>query len=195
MPSPSQLTRLVTLMALAGAPSARAQQAGVPAPVPRPLPAALGLPPRHVTSEDDDARLVERVSGYAGMYLRPGGAVLLLVDTARRTEAIAAVRGALAERGLSERDVRVQRARYDARQLLEFKRRASGARASHAVGWLAVGIDVLSNRIAVGVPGEEDVEPMRRSLAALGIPDDAAIVEVRDRYTPMRAGPRKGRRR
>jgi hypothetical protein len=195
MPRPLDPPRLVALIALALAPRALAPQAGVPTPVPRPLTAVLGLPPRHVTSEEGDARIAQRVRGYAGLHLRAASAVLLLVDTTRREEAIAAVGGVLAERGIAARDVRVRRARYDARQLLEFKRRASGARPGHSVGWMAVNIDILDNRIEVGVPGQADVEPMRRSLAALGIPGDAAIVEVRDRYHPMRAGSKATRRR
>jgi hypothetical protein len=128
-----------------------------------------------VAGEPDDrwATIAQTVPGFAGWFWDGTTLVLMLVDTAQRDAAVAALAEDL--RGRYVRRVLVRKAEFDFIQLRRWKLLVPFFADSQIT---TLGPDVVRNRVLVGVSDSAYLAPTRKRLVALGIPDRALVLEV-----------------
>ena len=128
-----------------------------------------------VAGEPDDrfAAIAHTVPGFAGLYWEGTTLVLMLVDTAQRDVAVAAIAEDM--RGRYVRRVLVRKADFDFIQLRRWKLLVPFFTDSQIT---AVGVDGGRNRVVVGVADSAYLAPTRKRLVALGIPPRALVVQV-----------------
>jgi hypothetical protein len=142
-------------------------------------------PFRRIVSRDEKyAAIADEVPGFAGIYISGDTVVLMLVDTTRVAEARRALERSTMGFPQEYRHVVARRARYDFRQLREWKLAATNLMGRE--GGVTLGIDHRGSRVTVGVIDSAGVEPMRTALLARGIPSDAFFVWVSGRFVPLR---------
>jgi hypothetical protein len=151
---------------------------------------AVPVAPQYPNPDDDLAAVADRVPGFAGSLLAGDTLVLLLVDPAQRAAAEHEARARLGPGAPAIRHVAVRPARYDYRQLPDWRRRVG---ASWPPGMSALSIGAAENRVDVGVAEASQVARVRRAVAALGVPATALHVTVvrfrrTDRLRPADAG-------
>ncbi len=142
--------------------------------------------------------LARDIPGFGGMFLdEEGTPTVLLVDLKQEPGARAALREELRSRGLENAGLKVRQAKYDFRQLGQWREQASSVLSLPGV--VSTDVDESSNRVRIGV---RDVAAQRRveaELSRLGIPREAVEVEerlpatfalttLRSHYRPLAGG-------
>src|SRR5262245_10778501 len=127
-----------------------------------------------VAGQTDDrfATIAQTVPGFAGWLWEGTTLVLMLVDTAQRDAAVAAIPEDM-RRCVTR--VLVRKADFDWIQLRRWELLVPFFADSQIT---AVGPDVARNRVMVGVADSAYIAPTRERLVALGIPDRALVLEV-----------------
>jgi hypothetical protein len=135
-------------------------------------------PTRRVRPTIDErwAALADEVPGFAGVFVRADTLVVMLVNPARLPEAVHALRRSSDRFPEGSRHVVARRARYNFRQLYDWKRQAVDLMGNRGV--VMLGVDEARNRVHLGVLDSSYVEPVRAALIARGVPAGALIVEV-----------------
>ena len=123
--------------------------------------------------DDRWAAIAERVPGFAGWWRDGDTAVVMLVDTTRRADAVKAIAPEL--RGRHIRTIRVQRADFDFKELRDWKHAVPLDTVYHMA---MVDADEVRNRIVVGVTDSSYIGSARRHLLTLGIPARALVMTV-----------------
>lgn len=119
------------------------------------------------------------VPGFGGYFIDEGGApTVYLTDPSRRPEAEQALSGFLASFGWRASDLRVRRADYDYAQLDAWYRSA-WPKALAVPGAVATDLDEGRNRLRFGGVDAAALAGIVRTLADLGVPSAATIVELR----------------
>lgn len=134
--------------------------------------ALAGVPEGSVDHEF--ARLAERLPGFAGFYYDFGRAPTVVLSEPRLATAF------------ERMGFRVQVGEYDFRQLLVWRVAARATMAHDAVVFLD--IDETANRLRIGVDREHAVQAtaaVEATLAALGLPAEAVVIEPTDPIVPM----------
>jgi hypothetical protein len=122
------------------------------------------------------AAIADDVPGFAGLYVRGDTVVVMLVDTARLADAERALRQSPAGFPTGYRHVVARRARYNSRQLYDWRQQALDLMGGGGV--VTLGIDEARNRVHLGVLDSSYVAPVRAALTARGVPTGAFILEV-----------------
>lgn len=123
--------------------------------------------------DDQWAAIAERVPGFAGWWRDGDTAVVMLVDTTRRADAVKAIAPELQGRHI--RTIRVQRADFDFKELRDWKHAVPLDTVYHMA---MVDADEVRNRIVVGVTDSSYIGSARRHLLRLGIPARALVMTV-----------------
>jgi hypothetical protein len=129
------------------------------------------------TIHDELADVADTVPGFAGLFFNADGSI---VGLSARSGSDAAVGGAvtafLARHGLKEkRSITVQPAKFDYRQLRDW---AFLVTQMPRDGVIRSGVDVRQNVVHIGVIDQAAAIRAARSLAAIGVPADAAAIEI-----------------
>jgi hypothetical protein len=144
---------------------------------------------RRVRGDQDEMLRVEvKVAGFAGFYLDSvGGVVILARDTSRRTiqlisTEIGRLFGARAANAIGPLATNVLRptvmlAKFSLSELVGFQQRVVKRRGPFS-GLQIVGISIPRNQLSVVVQREDQVADAARTLQALGIPTDGAVVRA-----------------
>jgi hypothetical protein len=131
------------------------------------------------------AEFARQVPGFGGFFLdRSGNPTLYLTRGSSRAPAERLLAGYLSRRGLTPAAVRVVEGRYGWQQLERWQAQAS-AEALGVPGAVLVDNDEASNRVRIGVEHLSAMAQVRATLARLGIPDAAVIVERADPIVPV----------
>lgn len=164
-----------------------------PASPPRVVPASRrdSLPPYSHgptrTSDDDWADLARTApGGWGGLYLEGGVPVMFLVDTTKRTAAIAAMKSFGFGASLDLDRTRARAGRWDFAQLADWY----GYFTLHV--WTVPGmrtgdINEVKNRIEFGVADQAARLALESRLAPMGLPCYLVAVEIRGGATAARA--------
>jgi len=148
------------------------------------------------TSDDDLAELADRLPGFGGFYYDGQQRLnVWLKDPGRSAEAEVQVADLLRRRTGRARDrsednaarvqgMRVRQAQYDFRQLLTWYRGHVLPNVMRLEGITMTDINEQLNRIQVGVANAALVEPTRRRIARLPIPNDVVQVIVEPLTVP-----------
>jgi len=139
---------------------------------------SLGAPREAV--RDDDARWAQfarRIpGGWGGFLLDRGVPTIYLVDTARRSEAIAEInRHGLDGRTLGSK-VSVRKGRWDFAQLYDWYRFLTPRLATPGI--VSTDIDEGANRLLYGVATTQDVQELDRRLTSLDVPCFLVAIQV-----------------
>jgi hypothetical protein len=134
-------------------------------------------PRRRVRPTIDErwATTADEVPGFAGLFVHGDTLVVMLVEPARLAEAVRVLKRS---EGFPERyrHVVARRARYNFRQLHDWKRRALELVGESGV--VALGVDEARNSVYLGVLDSSYLDPIRAALIARGVPARAIFVEV-----------------
>jgi hypothetical protein len=126
------------------------------------------------------AEFARQVPGFGGFFLdRSGNPTVYLTRGSSRAPAERLLAGYLSRRGLTPAAVRVLEGRYGWQQLERWQAQAS-AEALAVPGAVLVDNDETSNRVRIGVENLSAMAQVRATLARLGIPDEAVIVDRAD---------------
>ena len=129
--------------------------------------------------------MARAVPGFGGYFLdAQGHPVVYLRDPAGRAVAERALTRFLARRGVSAGDLVVRRGRFEYAQLAEWYRRARLA-GFQIPGVFLGDIDEARNQLRFGIQGVAVREMLTATLAGLGIPAEAFVIESRVPYRPM----------
>lgn len=121
---------------------------------------------------------------FGGFYLAGGETpTVFLGDAADRPAVLGVMQGYLASRGLSDDALRVQPAAYAWRDLATWFDMANAA--FDLPGVHMVDLDEARNRVAIAVNHPGAVGLVRATMARLGIPDGALVVEEREEIRNM----------
>lgn len=123
--------------------------------------------------DDHWAAIAERVPGFAGWWRDGDAAVVMLVDTTRRTDALKEIAAEL--RGLHIKTIRIQRTDFDFKQLRDWKRLVP---LDTVFRMTMVDADEVRNRLVVSVADSVYLASARQHLLALGIPARALVMDV-----------------
>src|SRR5262249_52854169 len=111
-----------------------------------------------------------------GFSLDHGAPTILLVDTTRRAEAIAAINQHGVVGQMLGSNVRVRKARWDFTQLYDWYRFLTPRIATPGV--VSEGIDEAENRLLYGVVTIPDVQELERRLRSLDAPCFLVAIQV-----------------
>lgn len=152
-----------------------------------PDPSASGAPLAQIYQRPHEARfqnLSREIPAFGGyFYDQNGDLVVYLTDPAQAAAARAAIAPLLAEKRLSAHqqptapDIVVREARYTFLQLAAWRDRMTDEVLSLA-GVVFTDLDEARNRLAVGLESEAARAEAERTLASLGIPLEAVVLEV-----------------
>jgi hypothetical protein len=121
--------------------------------------------------------LAQTIPGFGGYWLDAEGMpAVYLTDAAQRPLAAAALAGFLAARGFSQSDLRVLPGRYDYLQL-EAWRRSANPQVLTIPGAVFSDLDEAANVVRFGLANDAAVAIAANTVAQLGIPADAVVVE------------------
>jgi len=123
--------------------------------------------------DDRFATIAQTVPGFAGWWWEGTTLILMLVDTAQRDAAVAAIAADM--RGRYVRRVQVRKADFDFIQLRRWMLLVPFFADSQIT---AVDADEVRNRVVVSVADSAYLAPTRKRLVALGIPTDALVLQV-----------------
>jgi hypothetical protein len=146
---------------------------------------AAKLPPRdgRMSPDDEWADLAERVpGGFAGVLYVAGKPVLMLTDPSRAAEAKTALAAALV--GFDVRDARVQKARWNFAQLVDWYN-FLGTPVFDTPGLSSGDKDEVINRIHYGVVDSAARDRLLRTLSSIQLPCDLIAVEITGPIVPL----------
>ena len=149
-------------------------------------------------SAEDPVTLARGVRGFGGFFVdREGAPTIYLADAGDRGAAERALAPFLAARGIDASRLRVLHADFEYARLETWFDQASPDALS-IPGAVFADLDEASNRLRIGVSNAAADAEVRRTVAALGIPPGAVIVEqtspirplltLQDRIRPVPAG-------
>ena len=155
-------------------------------------------PAAQQASADDPVALARGVRGFGGFFLdREGAPTVYLADAGDRGAAQRALAPFFAARGIDASRLRVLHADFDYARLEGWFDQAS-PEALSVPGAVFADLDEATNRLRIGVSNDAADAQVRRTVAALGIPAGAVIVEqaspirplltLEDRIRPVPAG-------
>jgi hypothetical protein len=138
---------------------------------------AAKLRPLATLPTPDAVHVAQQVPGFGGYFIdeddRPA---IYLVDPAMAAAAVVALDNFFRSRGLSPADLRVLQGRYDALQLDAWHRLAY-PQVFRIEGAVFSDVDESVNRLRFGMSTDDGVAQARTTVAALGVPEDAYIVD------------------
>jgi hypothetical protein len=188
----------VLVVAGAGATAACNDDSSTTGPSPRPEPEPPQLAQSQGVTLDPLLTQAQAVPGFGGFFLDQGGRpTVYLKDPGQRGAAEQALAGTLRALGKSPTDLTVMKGTYEYRQLHQWFTRAQ-PEALAVPGAVFADLDEGSNRLRLGVESGDAETRVRGTLARLGIPSEAVVVErtepihmvatLRNVVTPRRGG-------
>jgi hypothetical protein len=154
--------------------------------------------PRLRDAAPSQLEMARKVPGFGGYYIDPvDGPTVYLTDVTRRPEAERALSGFLSKRRMTGANLRVVPGAFDYAQLDGWYEAARPA--VFAIAGVVLGdVDEGRNRVRIGVTSAQAGARVRATIAKLGIPAGAVIVEerapvaamntLRDRVRPLNGG-------
>lgn len=135
--------------------------------------------------EDPQLGYARAITGFGGFFLdKQGLPTVYLRDPGQRPAAEKALAQTLRSFGLAPADLRVLEGQYDYLQLHEWFDSVSGEVFSEP-GVVFVDVDEGANRLHVGVESEENRAAVAGVLSRLGIPPEAAVIDVTRPFVPF----------
>jgi hypothetical protein len=129
-------------------------------------------------------RVEKLAPGFGGMFTdEDGRLVIYLLDTSTADKAKAAIEVVFGASLVPAKGIRALQGQYTVTQLKRWLERAT--RLMEHPGVHVVALDEASNRIAIGIYAESRREAVNRRLRALGIPQQAVVVQIRDAIAPV----------
>lgn len=135
--------------------------------------------------EDPQLGYARAITGFGGFFLdKQGLPTVYLRDPGQRPAAEKALAETLRSFGLAPADLHVLQGQYDYLQLHEWFDSVSGEVFSES-GVVFVDVDEGANRLHVGVQSAEDRAAVTGALSRLGIPPEAAVIDVTRPFVPF----------
>ncbi|MGQ0703203.1 MAG: hypothetical protein ACT4PM_08745 [Gemmatimonadales bacterium] len=150
-----------------------------PTPPHTTIPISASLQATAADEVPDQLAVAQAVPGFGGYYINENGApTVWLTDPSRRAQAAAALAGFLESFGWTEADLVVRQAQYDWIQLDAWYREA-WPRVLTLQGAVSTDMDEGKNRLRFTGLDASVLTNITSTLTSLGIPREAAVIELR----------------
>ncbi len=140
-------------------------------------------------------RVEQKAPGFGGMFIgKDGRLAVYLLDPSQLAAARSAIEAVFGPQRVPAAGVRALKGQYTVSRLKQWTERAAGMLGMPGV--TIVDLDEAKNRVAIGIEDGSRRQAAEQALVSLGIPREAAVIEVTgqirplDRQRPKRPPPR-----